>query len=179
MIISGSKQYVAEHWKHWDTFVAPLMHAYNVQIHPTTRVPPFSLEIVWLPHGPIVIVCTMIPQVKKIGSSFTYQLKLIRRATFPRKIAEKNSKKVQARYRNDYDKQIWSEPCSVAGDHLFIERTATNGNYCGPHGLGKIFEAPALLHGATWNYPHETGVRQAQLERYAKQRIHLFTNRGG
>lgn len=50
-LISRQRNYVAEHQKGWDTFPFPLTYAYHCQVHQTTKLPLFSVEITLLLLG--------------------------------------------------------------------------------------------------------------------------------
>lgn len=63
--ISRLRHYVGENPQEWDTFGFPLMYAYNVQVHRTTKLPPSNLEITQLPPGHAAIARPMPPDVSE------------------------------------------------------------------------------------------------------------------
>lgn len=99
-----------------------LKHGYNVQVHQATKLHPFSLANTGLLHGPTGIAHPMTTDVSEIDAALTYRLRLIYRAVLLRRIAGKNTKKPQARYKRDYDKYVLLKRRFAAGDYVLVER---------------------------------------------------------
>lgn len=76
-----SRHYVAEYQKNLDKFVFSPTYAYNVQIHQTTKLPPFSLATNGILPEPTAMVRPTPPDVSDIDSPLAYSTRLIRRAT--------------------------------------------------------------------------------------------------
>lgn len=102
-------------------FVIPLTYANNVQVHQTTKLLTFSLEIFGLPPRPAAIAHLMPPDVSKIDSPLAYRLILIHRAALLKKTGNTNFKKAQACYKNDYYTHIRFPRRFAEGNYVFVE----------------------------------------------------------
>lgn len=63
----------------------------------------------------------MSPDVDEFDAYLASGVRLKCRVSLPRKMADKNSRKPQARHKKDYDKHVQFEPCFEAGDYDFVE----------------------------------------------------------
>lgn len=64
----------------------------------------------------------MPPDVSEISSAIAYRIRMIHRETLLKKMVDSISKKEQTRYKKDFDKHVWFEPCFAADDYVFIKR---------------------------------------------------------
>lgn len=96
--------YFAEHHKNEDTFVLRITYAYNLKVHQTTQMPPFSREITTLPPGCVNMARTM-PLARPQKNKFTlrFQPRLTPRGALVGKIRDKHTRKAKQRYKNDYE----------------------------------------------------------------------------
>lgn len=100
----------------------PLAYACKVQVQRTTKLPPFRLAITRLPLGPTALALLVLPDVSEIDAPIANRQRLIHRAALLNKMADSNSKKVQAGYKKDYVKSVRFEQRFAAVDDVFVER---------------------------------------------------------
>lgn len=153
----------------------PLTYPYKVQVQQTTKDLSFNIETTWLLHGPVSIALQMQPVVGDFESHLAYRLHLIHKAALLKNMAEKNSKKVQARKKGLF----WPRPVetTLCSRRLSIVwMSSANGIWRGPNIQHMIFEAPDLQHGTIQGYHYWTRVHAGQPWQYPERYIHQPTN---
>lgn len=113
----------------------------------------------------------MLPDVSEIDLPLACRLYLIDRAALKRKMVEKNSKRMQARYKRDYNGLFWFEPHFGAGDCEFVERHL-------PWPMTDI-SSPAQPHGTLPSHQSCTQVPKSVPEWYRKYQINQQTTEDG
>ena len=173
-ILTALRHYTAEHPKDWDLFTDALTYAYNTQVHSTTQVAPFELVVSRKPP-PLAIESQ--PTIQEVGDHATYKEKWKSWLSTLMSTAETAMKKVQNRYKANYDRRLRANAEIVkAGDRVFVRKDYTNPRTETKHKLAPVATGPYLVVNAdnsTVVIQHED-----QQERVARDRVVLAPSAG-
>lgn len=105
-IVSRLCHHVAEQQQNLDSYAVSLTYAYNTQVNRTTKLPPFRFVVCRQPPAPATrTVSPMPPDVEQVDSAIALLSRLIRRAVELKRMADKNLRQAQRRYKWDRDKK--------------------------------------------------------------------------
>ena len=115
------RNYVNEHQKDWDTYASALTYAYNTHVHRSTNTTPFDLVLSRPP--PPYAAYHSIRSIRRNGPTDGDTRKDFRhRLDVAISNAKVSLRKVQDRYKNDFDKHVHKRKLNIrVGDYLYID----------------------------------------------------------
>lgn len=122
--------------------MTPLAYAYNFEGHPSTKVTPISL--LSSPHSPssaTPATAIMLLDVNNFYLSLALLVRLINRAALLRRLADKNLKVGQHRYKWYHGKKIRFEPKYASVTYLSVDRaplTASGAEWLTAEGYSEL-----------------------------------------
>lgn len=118
-ILSGLRAFVADHPATWHEDAGSIAYAYNIQVHNTTRLPPFDL-VLTRPPPPTSLKRDSNPA----GTSEPKLLKqrFMKRIAQLTNVAAAKTKAAQQWYKRNYDAHIKLLAAPVFGDFVYVER---------------------------------------------------------
>lgn len=116
---------VSDHQTDWNTYLLRLKYVYNVQIHRSVEVSPFSLALTRTPPGPATVAPrrTILATDNDMASPIYATPELIKRATDFRQKADKSLRLAQKGYKKDYDPGVRFAPNFRVLDYDFLDKT--------------------------------------------------------
>lgn len=122
-IVFQLRHYVLQHHEDWDGYVPPLTYTYNVQVHQSTKLIPFTLFLSQHPS------CSATPKtttttaaMDNIDSTLMIRIRLINVAALHRQQAEKTQNGAQQCYKSGHNKKVRLEPLYAPVDYLLVDR---------------------------------------------------------
>ena len=119
-VLAMLRNYINEHRNDWDQFVSGLVYAYNMTVHRTTKTTPFEL-VLSRPPPPFTLQSDSAGPRK---ASRDAKADFIRRIENAIANAGENLRRVQERYKADFDSRVRRVNAKIApGDYVYVDVT--------------------------------------------------------
>ena len=123
-LLSGLRQYVAEHQKDWPEYVGPLTYAYNTQVHRSTGCKPFELVLPRVPE-PLAMELTLseegVSTPRQERTRFRDHLRNLMST------ATERLRQSQERYKRNFDSRVRRTRQGLeVGHYVFLQRETHN-----------------------------------------------------
>lgn len=104
--VSRFRHYVAQNRRGWDTFLYPRAYSCNIQLHKWTKLSPCSLVVTReAPRPASLKPLRHFPEIYANEFPMAAPTGLVHRAKMFKRLADKDLKSLQRRYKKDYDKK--------------------------------------------------------------------------